>query len=180
MRTLFTLALAVLMVSSAFGQTPTEEEADRERRAKALLLMSQAKLKCAVSIDAARKEAVKDDKVMVVLVGETKIGCAEVSEAGGIAVKVKEYKADTVGEKTPTAPRVIVLSKGSGQAKDTDTASLYIRDVLPADAKPEAVKEAVRKVTHPPTARPQANAPLNWEVQGPMLASPATGTVIRK
>ena len=81
---------------------------------------------------------------MVVMVGKTSVGCDTACDAGAVGVQVAEYTADKPTD--PTAPRLLVLSKGTGKPTDPDTDALYIREVLPADSKPETVRKAVEKV----------------------------------
>ncbi len=149
------LTVALMLIATAVPSAWADDKADRERKVRVALALAApdhaACGKCRTDVEQARKEAVAEQRPLVLFVGEAcgGLGCAA-EKVGGIAVKVAEYTSD---DRPPAEPRVVVLEPKA------DKSGLYISDVLPARVGERRLAEAVVK------AKPAVNgkAKLNWE-----------------
>ncbi len=132
MRTaLLTLTTFVLTPFAAPAADPGADAA-RERTVRVALALAATECgKCRTDLPAARDEARKSGKPLVIFVATDKCEATAAIAAGGIPVRVPAYGNDG---QAPTAPRTVVVAAAAGE--------LRIAATLPADAAPAVVRAA--------------------------------------
>ena len=133
-----------------------DDKSDRERRVRVALALAAGADdcgKCREDVAAARTDALKGGRPVVLFVG----GCpgrpmAEAAgNAGAIAAKAPTYAGD---DRPPAERRIVVLEPKA------DGKGFLVSATLPPTTGPEAVVEAVRQATPKQSAAP---AKLNWD-----------------
>lgn len=149
---LFVVWVSSLLLGSALH---ADDKEARERTVRVALALSadgpDACGKCREDVADARKDAVREKKVLVLFVGGPcdRLGCVA-EQAGAIPVKSAEY----VGDDRPKGEKRIVVLEPKA-----DGSGLMIADTLPAASEPKAVTDAVKRAT-PAKAAPKK---LTWE-----------------
>jgi hypothetical protein len=150
---MFRLVMIASLVAGTLASANTEAEELKLRVKVALALSAPSKVELATLPDcgmcrhdepAARKEAEKDKKPLVLIVGKCEGQGAVAVEAGAVACIVDEYAEDKT-------PRIVVL-----EPQTDKPGSWFLHPVLPRTATPGDVKEAVNKATPKPASKPTA------------------------